>query len=382
MPASAYLPAKATRIALAILCFWTLLMIHTLLWPTQSEPIFTSYPSDDLLPPQPEDKPSHEPNASSIPPSQKYAFATLLTGEEDTDNVEAPYFTAVRVLAYQLLHSPTTRSKGDIPFLVLVTADISDEQRIILTNDGATVVSVEGITREWIHPKWERWGGVLAKLNVWRMTDYEKIAFLDADSILFRPIDGVFEDSVSGVQETMPEMLGQPNGPQGTEEKESDDEHGEEDEEKLEKEEEELDLPQLYLTAGVHDPWVEQNLPPSPSPGQDFYVRDHYMNAGFFVLAPSEQMFGYYLALLDKPGVFDPSYPEQNLLNCAHRVDGRMPWRDIGPGWNMKGVRREDYASGLRSMHQKWWVPVGDEVLDGYVRGVVGEMRAFQTGVD
>jgi hypothetical protein len=68
------------------------------------------------------------------------------------------------------------------------------------------------------------------------------------------------------------------------------------------------------MIAHIHDLRVEQNLPPTRDSGKDVYVRDNYMNAGFFVLAPPDTVFDYYLALLDQPGAFDPNYPEQNLL--------------------------------------------------------------------
>ncbi|KAL2835300.1 nucleotide-diphospho-sugar transferase [Aspergillus cavernicola] len=294
--------------------------------------------------------------APATPSPSKYAFATILTGEGDVESsLEDPYFMAARLLTYQLLHSPDTRSADDIPLLVLVTENIPQEQRTVLAQDGATVVPVESITRGWVHPKWERWGGVLAKLNTWNMTEYDKIAFVDADSMLFKPIDGIFTDPSTAIQQTNPSHSSKGN------------EEGKKEEE----------LPSTYLIAGIHDSWVEHNLPPTPGEGTDFYVKDNYMNAGFLILAPSEKMFEYYLRLLDQPSAFDPNYPEQNLLNCAHRVDGRMPWKDIGRKWNKKGAGLSDYEDGLKSVHQKWWVAMGNEVLDGYVANITAEMKTF-----
>ncbi|KAL2859094.1 nucleotide-diphospho-sugar transferase [Aspergillus pseudodeflectus] len=301
-------------------------------------------------PPPPASAPaSHD--APDVP--QRYAFATILTGEEDHEKpvLEKPYFIAARLLTYQLLHSPDTRSATEIPFLVLVTDDVPEEQRAVLAQDGATVIPVESISRDWVLPKWDRWKGVLAKLNVWKMTTYDKIAFLDADSILFRPVDGIFTDPTTAIRKTKPD----PNQTVPTLSA----------------------LPSTYMIAGIHDSWVEANLPPLDEPGKNFYVKDNYMNAGFFVFAPSEEIFEYYSSLLNTPGAFDPNYPEQNLLNCAHRVDGRMPWVDIGTQWSQKGTGREAYEKGLKSVHQKWWVAMGDEVLDGYVTKVMGEMKGF-----
>lgn len=101
------------------------------------------------------------------------------------------------------------------------------------------------------------------------------------------------------------------------------------------------------------------------------------MNAGFFVLAPSEAMFKYYSFLLDQPGLFDPAYPEQNLLNYAHRVDGRMPWQDIGPLWSQKGSSFEHYDPRLKSLHQKWWKTSYDQTFDERIANAMAELKDY-----
>ncbi|KAI9376541.1 nucleotide-diphospho-sugar transferase [Aspergillus egyptiacus] len=341
--------ARSIKTLLILLAICTIL----LLWPHLSLP----FDLDSLT-------------TSPTPPTGKYAFATILTGEDDTDTDSSssnPYFTAARLLTYQLLHDPDTRSESDIPFLILVTDNVPQTQRDQLTRDGATVVPVESIGRDWVQPKWARWSDVLAKLNIFTMTAYEKITFLDADSMLFSAIDGIFTHEGTEIQRTRGAEFSPGSNSPDT------DNHGE-----GEREREGEELPESYLLAGIHDHWVETNLPPDPTkPGGDFYLRDHYMNAGFFTLAPSEKLFGYYLSLLDKPGAFDPNYPEQNLLNCAHRVDGRMPWRDLGESWSRKGASRADYEGGLKSVHQKWWVKMGDEILDGFVANLTARMGEF-----
>jgi alpha-N-acetylglucosamine transferase len=273
----------------------------------------------------------------------------ILTGEGDNEtDIKDPYFTAAHLVTYQLLHSPHTKSSSDIPVLILVTEDVPQEQRDILSRDGTIIVPVEGFSREWIHPKWERWNGVLAKLNLWKLTEYEKITFLDADSIIFEPIDGIFTERATMTQITRPSSsaINMP-GP----------------------------IPDSYMIAGMHDRWVEAELPPVP--GRDFYAKDNYMNAGFFVLAPSEAMFEYYLFLLDQPGLFDPAYPEQNLLNYAHRVDGRMPWQDVGPIWSQKGSSFEHYDPSLKSLHQKWWKTSFDQTFDERIANAMAELKDY-----
>ncbi|KAI7351820.1 hypothetical protein KC336_g22481, partial [Hortaea werneckii] len=64
----------------------------------------------------------------------RYAYATFLAGDssalaEDKILEHDKYFVATRILAYQLLHAPETKSKHDYPFIVLVTSDVSTEKR-------------------------------------------------------------------------------------------------------------------------------------------------------------------------------------------------------------------------------------------------------------
>ncbi|KAE8135972.1 nucleotide-diphospho-sugar transferase [Aspergillus pseudotamarii] len=294
-----------------------------------------------------------EPADTSLKP--KYAFATIITGEGDAETeVKDAYFTATRLLTYQLLYSPQTKSRsGHIPFLVLVTKDIPQEQRDILTKEGATVIPAETLEREWIHPKWSRWIDVLAKLNLWRLTEFEKIAFMDADSIVLHPLDDIFTDPTTDIQQAVPTREVVDSNMNTT-----------------------VPLPEEYLLSGIHDRWVEMALPPVP--GKEFYVANNYMNAGFFVCSPSELLFNYYVSLLDTPDRFDASYPEQNLLNFAHKTDSRMPWRELGPGWNHKplAVSMDDLYN-FKSLHQKWWRPIADKDAAEYIRNAVQEMEDF-----
>lgn len=289
--------------------------------------------------------------------SPKYAYATILTAEGDVEypDVQEPYLKAARLLTYQLLHNPVTRnSTEEIPFLVLVTPDIPQRHRDILAGDGATIVPVQSLQREWIHPKWGRWGDVLAKLNLWKQVDYEKIAFLDADSVIFRPLHDIFnipsteilESSVTNTT-VMPQFSANTTGT----------------------------LPDDYMIAGIHDLWMEQYM--KPEEGKEFYKENNYFNAGFFVFHPSMAVYDYYVALLDSPGSFDSAYPEQNLLNCAHRTDGPIPWKELGSGWNSKFARQGDYEKGLRSIHQKWWRKSPDQFLNDRVAEKMAELEEY-----
>ena len=137
----------------------------------------------------------------SKPP--RYAFATILMMENDLEfpHVEAPYLQAARLLTFQLLRNPRTRNMiDDVPFLILVTPDIPQRHRNLLNREGATVVPIENPDYDWGSS--QRWDAVLGKLNLWKFEEYDKIVFLEVDSILFRPIYGIFEDPTTIVRAT------------------------------------------------------------------------------------------------------------------------------------------------------------------------------------
>lgn len=122
----------------------------------------------------------------------KHAFATILlpplNSSSDAHEVDQ-YLTSTRMLNYQLRHSKTTRSRREVPFLVIVTPDIVPWKRKLLEREGSTVIFAERISlgTEWIEPMAERWKDVMLKLRLFELTDYDKILFLDADTYLLKP---------------------------------------------------------------------------------------------------------------------------------------------------------------------------------------------------
>ncbi len=141
----------------------------------------------------------------------KVAFATFLAGDprndNDTDTRDGydGYYLGARVLAYQLLHDPATRTSHSIPFLVLVTSDVSQRKRARLAQDGATVIPTDKLDADWVKPGEERWRDVLTKLRLFQMTAYKKICFIDADMLVTRPLDGVFDDPATDLMRTKQE---------------------------------------------------------------------------------------------------------------------------------------------------------------------------------
>lgn len=295
--------------------------------------------------------------------SPKVAFATFLAGNANPDrkatdeesaeinDEDDGYFQGTRVLAYQLLHSKTAATNNSIPLLVLCTRDVSKRKRDRLKKDGATVVLVEKLGAEWAHAATPRWVDNLVKLRLFQLTEYNKICFIDADTLVTKPLDGVFFDEATLTQATLPNPA--------------------------QIKDDEAALPRTYMFAS-HGEFYGYNHPYPPNPDLT------YLNGGFFVFTPSLVLFNYYMSLLERPGKFDPGFMEQNLLNYAHRRDGSMPWKPLWYGWNVNWPTANDWRGGARSFHAKYWDgdPSHDAVLKAIWREQKAEMEGFYRGRD
>lgn len=273
------------------------------------------------------------PGGVEINGTEKLAYVTFLSGTVDSgDDLEKDnYFVAVRILIWQLVHNPDTRTKHDV--VVMVTPSVSQSRRDRLTKDGAIVYPVEFLHTEndsWIQPEQHRWDDVMTKMRVWQMTQYSRILMLDGDTMLRSSLDGVFDDPGAQILATKSPASVNYTALPG-----------------------EAALPSTYLLASLTEVWDSTHSFP---PGEGTGLKDiGYMNAGFFLLAPSLDAYDYYLSLLNIPHSFDPRYPEQNLINRAHTWTGPMPWREIAYTWNVRCPNENDFANGLVSMHEKWW---------------------------
>jgi len=297
------------------------------------------------------------------PPSPKVAYATFLAANANPDKKETDeeseaindeddgYYLGIRVLAYQLMHSRSAGTKNSIPFVVICTEDVSERKRARLAQDGAIIKVVERLEADWVHPSVERWNDVLAKLRLFAMTEWSKILFIDADHLVTAPLDGVFYDEATMTQSTLanPEAI----------------------------RDDEAALPRTYMLATLGDFFGYDHPYPPPTTSD-------YLNCGFFVFTPSKVLFEYYLSLLRLPGRFDPGFPEQNLLNYAHRRDGNMPWKPLWYGWNVNWPTERDWRGGARSFHAKYWDgnPGHDPFLKAMWREQRAEMEGFYRGRD
>jgi alpha-N-acetylglucosamine transferase len=263
----------------------------------------------------------------------KYAFATFLAGM--ANSTDDHYFIATRILAYQLLHAPDTRSRDEaIPLIVLVTENVNEEQRARLRNDGAIIVQAEPITSDWVKTDIGTWQDVMTKLRLWELTQFERICFVDGDTVLVEPLDGVFYDNA---------VVSRGTG-----------------QNKTQVFDDEAAMPANYSFAGVPEMNHKHHFPPVD--GHKDFPNFNYLNAGFFVFEPSLAILDYYLSLMNTVNKFDPKMPEQNLLNYAHRRSGNMPWLQLNNTWNIHYPSKEDIAQGVKSVHDKWWAPENDDL--------------------
>ena len=271
----------------------------------------------------------------SIQPASTYAFATFLSTRLANESDHDPYFTATRVLAYQLLHQPETRTRQAIPFVVLVPPHVSETKRKILREDGATVIPVDLIIPpSWTpHPTEDRWIDQFTKLRLFSFTEYARILYMDSDMLITRRLDDVWnEETVRIPRKT------EDNSPDSTTSK----------------------LPTDYVIAGVTD---------NERPGRKRPTRitsRSRLNAGFLVFKPDTALFNYYISLLEQPEpVFDQSFMEMGLLNYAHRSDGPMPWVALPPGqYSNNWPQMVDVEMGSATLHDKFWVSANKDWID------------------
>lgn len=105
-------------------------------------------------------------------------YATFITNDD--------YFAGAQVLL-KTLHSTRT----SYPICVLVGPEVSDITVTRLNSLASEVIRVENIssncesTSSWAHSQY-------TKLNIWNLTQYEKVVYIDADCIVMDNVDELF----------------------------------------------------------------------------------------------------------------------------------------------------------------------------------------------
>ncbi|KAL9247998.1 hypothetical protein vseg_021365 [Gypsophila vaccaria] len=107
------------------------------------------------------------------------AYVTLLYGDE--------FVLGVRVLGRSIRDSGSSRD-----MVVLVSDGVSDFAKLLLQADGWIVEMISLLENpNQIRPT--RFWGVYTKLKIFNMTNYKKVVYLDADTIVIQNIDDLFK---------------------------------------------------------------------------------------------------------------------------------------------------------------------------------------------
>ncbi len=110
------------------------------------------------------------------------AWATLLT--------QSNYLVGVRTLRASL-----EKSGSPYPLVVIVTDGIDAQSRQLLEDDGCLLREVEPLrpgSELQDHYANARFAEVWTKLAAWRLTEFERIVFLDADMLVTKNMDELF----------------------------------------------------------------------------------------------------------------------------------------------------------------------------------------------
>lgn len=283
------------------------------------------------------------PNSSGslrIPKTKPGAYAVAIflgtefdAEDDDEDNTDR-YYVGVRTLVYQMLHAPSTRFSSPISVVILAAEGVRESKRQRLRHDGAVVIDIERIEHS-VDIDVPGYHQVFDKLRAFdpSVMPFEKVALLDADMVITRPLDLLFQDTNStqfpvNKNSTKPPPAGLP------------------------------ELPDSYAIAATPDiPGRNDSVFP---PDVDHEENRDYFNAGVIVSSPSQKLFQFYLALLTRPELFGHWLPEQDLLNFAHHWDGPMPWRQLDLSWHLIRPTDTDFHAGMAILHCKYWEFVAD----------------------
>jgi alpha-N-acetylglucosamine transferase len=216
----------------------------------------------------------------------------------------------------------------------------------------------------WIHTAEKRWKHQFNKLHLFQWVQYDRVVFIDADHMLTGPIDDMFYDESDSVAPSKTDYSKiRPGEPQ---------------------------LPGQYVFLARPDyGYMGRESHPLPA---DAGEASDYLNAGFWLAAPSMQLFDYMIAIMQKKGVFKPRSMEQNLFNyvfrrCDNFINdgerrcpegdrtGPMAWTEMDFKWASTYPTERDMDAGVRALHDKFWNRDEDDPLRMMWDGLRMEME-------
>lgn len=121
---------------------------------------------------------------------QEYAYCTYTCSDDYVDGVIA------------LLNSiRDTNTIHDV--IVMVTCDVSENNKIIIKSLNGIIVEVpyiyyNGDNKHSIKDRYnETSWKMFTKLNLWNLTDYKKLLYIDADAVVLQNIDHIFKVDIN-----------------------------------------------------------------------------------------------------------------------------------------------------------------------------------------
>jgi alpha-N-acetylglucosamine transferase len=262
------------------------------------------------------------------------------------------YFETVMVMAHRLLHHHLTKDPYGRAFLVVATEAIKPKQVAMLTEMGAEVKVVASLPPPSnVDPTqvYDRWKDQYTKLLFWNMTEYQRIVYIDADSMIIKPVYELFDLPVQ---------------------------HSDAGD---------------WLFASVYDAAPKKGFgsyPPGIPPlGPDDKWGHTLFSAGQFVLMPTQQQSEYVFSIYNNPPDVDfRATMEQSFLRYAYRDEGPYPWVRLSQLYNTQYPRAMDLRVS-KIVHEKSWVGGPNSVKElmdrwykgwGDVQGFLGRMRGLQ----
>lgn len=267
------------------------------------------------------------------------AWTTLLT--------QPDYLIGVRALAKSLQVSGSR-----YPLVVMITGNIGTEVRAILEQEGCLVREVAPVSP---NPALEnryanaRFAEVWTKLAAWTLTEFERLAFLDADMLVTQNMDELFElPLAAGTIAACHACRCNPN----------------------------------HIESYPSD-WTPENCFYNWCKGEEHVEQpdkvDNYLNGGFLLLTPDKSVFDAMmaqLAALDDLSTY--LFAEQDFLNHFYRNRWQpLPWiynalktlpHQHPHVWNDKRVKNIHYiidkpwekppepGDRYYELNRKWWL--------------------------
>ncbi|WVQ78826.1 hypothetical protein IAT38_000917 [Cryptococcus sp. DSM 104549] len=250
----------------------------------------------------------------TLPLQRPEVYMTFLASDDIPE-----YFTSTRVLLYSLAHSPAT-SDPSRPFFVHVTPRTPSSWIAQLEAEGAHIVHtplVEGLPSTPTEP---RYADCYTKLAMWNMTQFSRILFFDADHLVLKPMQEVWDDPAGKALDGVA-ALG------------------------------------------------------ASSVGYLHHV--NYFSAGFMMVRPDAEGYEGLLGTTE----YNPQWKEQNLLNKYFNAYGPRPWGRLDGKYERIQPKFEHIAEGIHSLHDKVWKDTVDPRIQQVWHAKLEEAEAFYRGL-